>query len=61
VKALTRGENVTIESLREAIHDLEIDDGVRKELLDLAPAGYVGLASELVGELDGPEHTSRHE
>ena len=53
VKALTRGENVTIESLREAIRDLEIDDGVREELLDLAPAGYVGLASELVGELDG--------
>jgi adenylosuccinate lyase len=52
VKALTRGETVTLESLREAIRDLDVDAGVREELLDLTPAGYVGLASELVDDLD---------
>ena len=53
VKALTRGEEVTVASLREAIRNLEVDADVREELLDLTPAGYVGLASELVGDLDG--------
>ncbi len=52
VKTLTRGEEVTLESLREAIRDLEVDPDVREELLDLTPAGYVGLASELVEGLD---------
>jgi adenylosuccinate lyase len=54
VKTLTRGQEVTLESLREAIRDLEVDDAVRTELLDLTPAEYVGPAGELVGELDGP-------
>ncbi len=53
VKALTRGEEVTLASLREAIRNLEVDADVREELLDLTPAGYVGLASELVEDLDG--------
>jgi adenylosuccinate lyase len=53
VKALTRGEDVTLESLRGAIRDLDVDAEVREELLDLTPAGYVGLASELVDDLDG--------
>ncbi len=52
VKSLTRGREVTLESLREAIRDLDIDADVREELLDLTPAGYVGLASELVDDLE---------
>jgi adenylosuccinate lyase len=52
VKALTRGQEVTLESLRGAIRDLDVDASVREELLDLTPAGYVGLASELVENLD---------
>ncbi|MFB6226989.1 MAG: adenylosuccinate lyase [Halobacteriales archaeon] len=61
VRALTRGEDVTLESLRRAIRDLEVNDAVREELLDLTPAEYVGLASELVGELDGAEYIPGHE
>jgi len=53
VKALTRSREVTLESLREAIRDLDVDPAVREELLDLTPAGYVGLASDLVDDLDG--------
>jgi len=52
VKALTRGREVTLESLREAIRDLAVAPPVREELLDLTPAEYVGLASELVGDLE---------
>jgi adenylosuccinate lyase len=52
VKALTRGQEVTLESLRGAIRDLDVDASVREELLDLTPAGYVGLASELVENLE---------
>jgi adenylosuccinate lyase len=52
VKALTRGREVTLESLREAIRDLAVAPPVREELLDLTPAEYVGLASELVDDLE---------
>jgi adenylosuccinate lyase len=52
VKALTRGREVTLESLREAVRDLAVAPPVREELLDLTPAEYVGLASELVDDLE---------
>ena len=52
VKALTRGKDVTIESFRELFEDLEVDEGVRGELLALTPEGYTGIADELVDELD---------
>ena len=51
VKALTRGREVTLEGLRAAIDDLDVDDDVRAELRDLEPADYVGLAADLVDEL----------
>ncbi|MDZ7701982.1 MAG: adenylosuccinate lyase [Halobacteriales archaeon] len=51
VKALTRGEAVTLDSLRAAIDDLDVDDDVRDELASLEPVEYVGLASALVDEL----------
>ncbi|MFB6361359.1 MAG: adenylosuccinate lyase, partial [Halobacteriales archaeon] len=52
VKALTRGQDVTLESLRAAIEDLDTDSAVKAELKSLQPADYVGLAAELVDELD---------
>jgi adenylosuccinate lyase len=51
VKALTRGEQVTLEDLRAAVGDLDVDEAVREELRSLTPAGYTGLADELVDEL----------
>jgi len=52
VKDLTRGTETGLEDLREAIRGMEINEGVREELLTLAPAGYTGLASDLVDEID---------
>jgi adenylosuccinate lyase len=52
VKALTRGRDVTIEDFRDLFDDLDVSASVREELRALTPATYVGLADELVDELD---------
>ena len=51
VKALTRDRAVTLESLRAAIGELDVDPSVVDELQSLEPADYVGLAAELVDDL----------
>jgi adenylosuccinate lyase len=53
VKTATRGQQVTIEDFRAMFDDLDVDEAVREELHALTPAGYVGVASDLVDELDG--------
>ncbi len=52
VKEVTRGQRVTLEELRELIDELDVDEAVREELRDLEPAGYTGLADELVDLLE---------
>jgi adenylosuccinate lyase len=52
VKALTRGQGVTLSDLRELFADLDVSPEVQAELDALTPAGYTGLADELVDELD---------
>ncbi|MCH7662032.1 MAG: adenylosuccinate lyase, partial [Euryarchaeota archaeon] len=52
VKELTRGRRTSIEDFRELFRDLDVDERTRKQLLALSPAGYTGLASELVDELE---------
>ena len=52
VKALTRGRDVTLESLRAAIEDLDVDADVREELRSLSPTDYVGLAGELSEDVE---------
>jgi len=52
VKALTRGREVTLEDFRTLFADLEVDEGVRAELQALTPERYVGVATELVEELE---------
>ncbi len=47
LKALTRGQAVTRESLREFIRSLDIPDDVRQQLLTLKPSDYTGLAETL--------------
>lgn len=47
LKALTRGEAITRETLHTFIASLELDDAVKAQLLELTPANYIGLASEL--------------
>ncbi len=51
VKALTRGKDVTLEDMRAALRDLDIENEVREELLDLTPEQYTGVASDLVDDL----------
>jgi adenylosuccinate lyase len=52
VKALTRGQEVTLADFRDLFRDLDVSQAVREELLALTPAGYTGLADELVEELE---------
>ncbi|GAA0246456.1 adenylosuccinate lyase [Haladaptatus pallidirubidus] len=52
VKSLTRGKRVTLADFRDLFDDLDVDDDVREELHTLTPAGYTGIADELVDDLD---------
>jgi adenylosuccinate lyase len=52
VKKATRGRTVTIEDFREMFDDLDVSESVREELHALTPAGYTGVAADLV---DGRE------
>ena len=52
VKTLSRGRSVTLDDFRELFDELDVDDGVREELKSLTPAGYTGIADELVDETD---------
>jgi adenylosuccinate lyase len=47
LKALTRGQGITRESMRTFITGLELPDEAKTRLLALTPGGYVGLAAQL--------------
>ncbi|TWT21733.1 adenylosuccinate lyase [Luteimonas wenzhouensis] len=47
LKALTRGQGITAESMRAFIQSLELPEADRQRLLAMTPASYTGLASEL--------------
>ncbi|WP_276300478.1 adenylosuccinate lyase [Halorussus lipolyticus] len=55
VKDLTRGQRVTLDDFRDLFADLDVDEATREELLDLTPAGYTGIAGEMVSSLDEAE------
>ena len=46
-KALTRGQNITADSLEKFIAELNIPEEARSRLKALTPSDYVGLAAEL--------------
>ncbi|QPV63401.1 adenylosuccinate lyase [Halosimplex litoreum] len=50
VKKATRGRDVSMADFEAMIDDLDVDDDVRAELHALTPAGYTGVASELVDD-----------
>jgi len=52
LKDLTRGRRVDAETMRAFIADLGLPQDVEQRLLALTPAGYIGLAAELVEHLD---------
>ena len=51
VKALTRGERVTLADFRDLFDDLDVDEDVREELRALAPETYTGLAADLARDV----------
>ena len=51
LKALTRGKSVTQEMLQEFVESLDIPDDATKRLLELTPATYTGLASNLAKDI----------
>jgi len=53
LKELTRGESVTEETMRAFIRTLDLPPADKQRLLALTPATYTGLASQLVGHIEG--------
>ncbi|MDH7451648.1 adenylosuccinate lyase [Luteimonas composti] len=47
LKALTRGQGITADSMRQFIQSLDLPEADRRRLLDMTPASYTGLAAEL--------------
>jgi len=47
LKRLTRGAQVSPETLRAFVRDLDIPDEAKQRLASLSPAGYTGLAAQL--------------
>ena len=47
LKALTRGQGITRDSMRAFIGTLELPEEDKQRLLELTPAGYIGAATEL--------------
>lgn len=47
LKALTRGQAITQETLQSFISTLELPEDVKQDLMQLTPSGYVGLAESL--------------
>ncbi|MDP9249399.1 MAG: lyase family protein, partial [bacterium] len=48
LKELTRGKEVSLEDIHAFINNLKVSEKVKKELLQLTPLNYTGLASKLV-------------
>jgi adenylosuccinate lyase len=51
VKALSRGQRLSLEAFQALFDELEVSDATREELHTLTPADYTGLASALVEDL----------
>lgn len=51
LKALTRGQGITRESMRSFVAELDLPDDAKRRLLELTPAGYVGLAERLAKDV----------
>ncbi|MFB6132962.1 MAG: adenylosuccinate lyase, partial [Halanaeroarchaeum sp.] len=52
VKDLTRGRDVDLEDFRDLFDDMDLPESVREELLALSPAGYIGVAADIAGDVE---------
>jgi adenylosuccinate lyase len=51
LKALTRGQGITKDSMRTFITSLDLPADAKRRLLDLTPGGYIGLAEPLAKDI----------
>jgi adenylosuccinate lyase len=51
LKALTRGQGITRDSMREFIGGLALPADAKQRLLALTPGSYIGLADELARKI----------
>jgi adenylosuccinate lyase len=54
LKAITRGQAITQQTLKDFIETLELPEQARAELLALSPASYTGLAASLAKDIAKP-------
>ena len=47
LKALTRGQGITAESMKAFVESLDLPEDAKQNLRDLTPGGYIGLAAGL--------------
>ncbi|MFB6268217.1 MAG: adenylosuccinate lyase [Halodesulfurarchaeum sp.] len=52
VKEATRGQEVTLDSLRELVQDLDLPPDARERLLELTPSTYLGIAEALARDVE---------
>lgn len=52
LKDLTRGKNLTLKDFHNFINELKIDEKIKKELLELSPQNYIGIADKIVDNFD---------
>jgi adenylosuccinate lyase len=51
LKEFTRGKAVTLDELRQFIHEVGLAEAERNRLLALTPANYTGLAAQIAKEV----------
>lgn len=47
LKALTRGQGITAESMKAFVESLDLPEDAKQSLRELTPGGYIGLAADL--------------
>ena len=53
LKGFTRGRSVTGDDMRAFVGGLDLPHEDKKRLMALTPAGYTGIAAELVARMEG--------
>ena len=51
LKALTRGQGITPDSMRAFVENLDLPADAKQRLLDMTPGSYIGLANRLAGDI----------
>ncbi|MYE53957.1 MAG: adenylosuccinate lyase [Chloroflexi bacterium] len=58
LKGFTRGQDITKDDLRAFVSGLKLPSSDKKRLTALTPAGYTGIAAELVARMDGRDEAN---